>query len=108
MAMVIVELTISRAIPSMGGSKHPQRWSENGFSLRPVSYLPSRNRFSAFASSALMKLCACVNKSSIDTGGRAMRSLRNLPGRCSLMKAPVIIPSEQSVMCNVSFPNLPK
>ncbi|GJX70831.1 putative reverse transcriptase domain-containing protein [Tanacetum coccineum] len=33
-------------------------------------------------------------------------SLKSLPGRNSLMNAPVIILSERSVMCRVSFPNL--
>ncbi|GKF97848.1 hypothetical protein Tco_0293669, partial [Tanacetum coccineum] len=66
----------------------------------------SQSRFSLFASSAQMKLLAWVYKSSNDIGGRAIRSLKSLPGRSPLMKAPVIIPSERSVMCNVSVGGL--
>nr|GEV25270.1 Gag protein [Tanacetum cinerariifolium] len=78
-------------------------WYDN---LPSGTHLESRNRFSLFSLLALMKLCACVNKSSMDSVGRAIRSLKSLLGRNPLINAHVIIPSERSFMCRVSFPNL--
>nr|GEZ00964.1 ribonuclease H-like domain-containing protein [Tanacetum cinerariifolium] len=61
-----------------------------------VAHLESLSRFSVFASPTLIKLCAFINKTTMDAGGRAMRSLKNLLGHNPLMNAPVIILSERN------------
>ena len=71
-----------------------------------VSRCGSRRRFLLFASLARMKLWVCVNRSSSDVGGFAIKSLNKRPVRSPLMNAPDTMTSDRSTICKVSLLNL--